>query len=332
MRSRRRLRTLRYNSADMPSNILALLFAAVMAGLTMMNRAREIPPPAQTPIVVSSPAAVRPRPTPIPSPSPSVLPSPSVEVRASSAPSPLPKETLPPPAVSARAYALADSRGQILAERNGGAFLPIASLTKLMTAVVFAERFPEDGTLAISETALALNQNSYGLSAGDTLTKQEALEFMLVASSNIVAQSAAEAFGEREFLQWMNGKALELGMADTLFIDASGLGDFSRSSAKDIVKLLRYLTAAHPELLAISRSPGVEFRKGTSRAVTLLNTNELTGRVAGILGGKTGYTDAAGGCLALVFEWRGRTYYAVVLGSKDRFADMRALVEYAWNL
>lgn len=227
---------------------------------------------------------------------------------------------------------MADEGGRILIGQRAGEFLPIASLTKLMTAVVFAERFPDDMNLTISETTLSLNQNAYGLVAGDALSKQEALEFMLVASSNIVAQSAAEALGEREFIQWMNGKALELGMTDTLFIDASGLGDFSRSSARDMVKLLRYISAHHPEILAISRSPAVAFRKGTARAVTLVNTNELAGKVAGIIGGKTGYTDAARGCLALVFEWRGRTFYAVVLGSPDRFADMRALIEYAWNL
>jgi D-alanyl-D-alanine carboxypeptidase len=316
----------------MPSNILALLFTLVLAGLTFVNHALESPSP--KPDVIATPLILELSPTPSPTvatklSSPSPLASPLPQKQINPTPSP---ETPPLPSISSRAYILSDSRGRVLLGRNTGEFLPIASLTKLMTAVVFWERFPDDGKLEISKAALALNQNTYGLLAGDTLTKQEALEFMLVASSNIVSQSAAEAFGTEEFIKWMNDKARELGMMDTLFIDPSGLGDFSRSTANDMVKLLRYIAANHPEILAISRSPSVEFRKGTSRSLTIFNTNKLAGKVAGIIGGKTGYTPTAGGCLAVVFEWRGRTFYAVVLGSQDRFSDMRALIEYAWNL
>ncbi len=327
----------------MSSNILAFLFAAVMLTLTLTNHIREsahspsfTPSPSflysAPPVFPSFPPSTSPSPTPkssplsIPTPSPISIPTPSPSPKVEISPA------ISPPKLSAKSYLLSDDQGIVLTGRNINEFLPIASLTKLMTAVILNERLSDKEAIKISENAMSLNQNTYGLLVGDTIGKQEALEFILVASSNIVAQSIADTFGEREFISWMNSKALELGMYNTIFIDATGLANFNRSSASDIIKLLRYISSFHPEILAISRSPKVIFRKGTSQAVTLFNTNELSGKVAGIIGGKTGYTDEAGECLALVFEWRGRKFYAVVLGSKDRAEDMKNLIEYAWNL
>jgi D-alanyl-D-alanine carboxypeptidase (penicillin-binding protein 5/6) len=319
----------------MPSSFLAFLFAAVMVGLTWMNHVREMPlPPEKTAAV-----EIITEPVISPLPSPSLSPSPEINSLVVPKPSPADKSgsslggdnvkriEILPPQLTARAYILTDETGAVLIGQNTGVSMRVASLTKLMTALIFTELFGQDEKLKITEHALALNANNYGLAAGDMLTKQEALEFMLIVSSNAVAESAAEALGGEEFIAKMNAKAAALGMNDTYFVDASGLKDFSRSSPRDIAKLLRYIASNHPEILVISRTP-----TSTFRTHTLVNTNELLGRVAGIIGGKTGYTDAAGQCLAVVFEWRGRRYFAVVLGSRDRAADMRALIEYAWNI
>jgi D-alanyl-D-alanine carboxypeptidase (penicillin-binding protein 5/6) len=198
-----------------------------------------------------------------------------------------------------------------------------------MSALVLVEEFPEDINIIISESAISLNQNRYNLSPGDIISKQEALDFILIPSSNIVAHSVAASLGENKFIQLMNRKAMNLGLNDTIFIDPSGISNFTSSTAQDIVKLLRYISENHPEILAISRTPQFEFKKGTSKASIVYNTNELLGTFPGIIGGKTGYTLEARGCLALVFEVGGRKFFAVVLGSSDRFGDMKKIIEYA---
>lgn len=356
----------------MPSSFLAFFFAAVMVTITWVNHLRETPREAQLAAVIEVVPTPAPAPVPAPAsprslpplampqdlennarlnvPLPLILQSPTPRPPTPRPPTPLPPalqpplplaqlQVLPPPAedlrsrteiippeIGARAYILADANGAVLASRNITASLPVASLTKLMTAVVFAELFPRDGSLVILEHTLALNLNTFGLASGTVLSKQQALEFLLIVSSNIVAESAAEALGGADFVARMNAKAFELGMTDTFFIDASGLKHFSRSSARDVITLLRYIALNHPEILVISRMPSAVFGSHT-----LLNTNELLGQVAGIVGGKTG-TNAAGTSLAVVFEWRGRTFFAAVINTQDRARDMRSLIEYVWNL
>jgi D-alanyl-D-alanine carboxypeptidase len=320
----------------MSSSFLAFIFVAVMVVITWVNHLRETPAPANIADVAGIVAVVT---------EPNIAPTPTPDASQKLAFYPLPITTpipspilhmgnVPPqeqgrvllPQISARAYILTDETGAVLAGRNLAASLHIASLTKLMTTVIFKENFAQGALLAIPEHTLALNLNTFGLDAGDKISKQEALEFMLIVSSNIAAESAAEAFGREVFLEKMSAKAAELGMTGAHFGDASGLGDFNRASARDIVRLMKYIASAHPDILAISRSPSALFQGNV-----LINTNELLGRAAGIIGAKTGYTDAAGECLAIVFERNNRKFYAVILGSKDRAADMYALMEYAGN-
>lgn len=292
----------------MPSNVLALIFAFVMVVLVWTNHIREavnaLPSPAYG-LFNASTIAPAPLPPPMQEPVLEVLPF----------------------ALDATAYLLVRDDGLVFVEQNAGKFLPIASLTKLMTAVVFEELFPEEKALIISPDAMTLDNNVFGLVAGGAIPKDKALEFMLIVSSNIVAQSAADAIGAQDFVRRMNDRAIEIGMVNTVFIDPSGLGDDNRSSARDIVRFIQFIAAEHPEILAISRMPSSLW--GTS---VLLNTNELLGMVPGIVGGKTGHTVAAKECLALMFERNGRAFYAVLLGSQNRFADMRELIEYARSL
>jgi D-alanyl-D-alanine carboxypeptidase len=327
----------------MPSSFLAFIFVAVMVVITWVNHLRETPAPANIADVAGIVAVVAEpniAPSPIPDAPPEfssyplpltpLLPAgsealvvrPSLHTPGNALPQEQDRALLPQ--ITARAYILTDETGAVLAGRNLAASLHIASLTKLMTAVVFKENFAQGGSLEILEHTLALNRNAFGLDAEDKISKKEALEFMLIVSSNIAAESAAEALGRDVFLKKMNAKAAELGMTGTYFVDASGLGDFNRSSVRDIARFMKYIAAVHPDILVISRSPSALFQGNV-----LINTNELLGRAAGIIGAKTGYTDAAGECLAVVFERNNRKFYAVILGSKDRAADMYALMEYA---
>jgi D-alanyl-D-alanine carboxypeptidase len=322
----------------MSAHVLAITFVLLMVQLTLFNRWQaerantQVPEP---PKIIASLSQPRAAPSAAPSPTPSPI------ISSSSTPTPSPtgqimpygaQEVPPLPKLTARAYLLVERGKGVRLAKNESAYLPIASVAKLMTALVFQEHFPDDARVTISDDDLKLSGNTVGLAAGDTLAKDEALKILLVTSNNAVAQAMAEAVGEADFLKLMNARARSLGMVQTFFADATGLSELTRSTPNDLVILLDYLSLSAPEILGVTRTPNWTLFTRSEKRYELRNTNELLGTVQGIVGGKTGYTDAAGGCLVTVFEWRRRTFYAVVLGSADRFADMRALIEYAWNL
>lgn len=319
----------------MSSHILAVAFVFLMLQLSFFNRwqlKRLFPPAPEPPKIVAQ--VPRPSRPPSPAASPRIVPSPSPLVSSLPIPSlgPVSSPAIASPELAARAYILVETSKGIRLAKNEFMYLPIASVAKLMTALVFKENFPNDSLLTVSEENLKLNGGAPGLEEGDSFTKDEALAILLVTSNNGVAQAMADAVGEKDFLRLMQARASSIGMTQTFFADASGLSDLTRSTPRDLAVMLEYLSTAAPEILVVTRPPTLTLFAKSEKRYELKNTDELLGTVQGIVGGKTGYTDAAGGCLVTVFEWRGRTFYAVVLGSPDRFEDMRKLIEYAWNL
>lgn len=198
--------------------------------------------------------------------------------------------------------------------------LPIASITKLMTALVAYETFPEDTTIRYRGTNLLLD---------------DALHILLIASNNHMANVITDRARTRSaFVFLMNQRATTLGMTASSFVDPSGLGAGNKSSARDLVKLALYIDAHAPRIFEISRKPNAIVYSREGRKFSVLNTNKLLwgplypGKVT-VLGSKTGWTLAAGGCLLMVFEADGRKYVAVVLGfsGKGRFRAMKQLIK-----
>lgn len=234
-----------------------------------------------------------------------------------------------PPAVNSESYILLDAAtGAVLAERNADMRLPPASLTKIMTAYL-GFRALRDGAFSweqkvrISRRAWA--QNVVGsktfLRAGDDVSVRDLLYGIIVQSGNDASIALAEGlFGdESAFVAAMNSQAAEFGLQNTRFANATGLPDSDHySSARDVAIMARRTILDYPDEYPIYAE-----REFTYNEITQANRNSLLDAFAGADGIKTGYTKAAGYCLAASAARNGRRLIAVVMKTKSSSARRR---------
>ena len=242
------------------------------------------------------------------------------------------------PSLTAPAWLLYDaSNGVVLASSAADEQRAIASVTKIMTALVALDRADLDEVVTISARAAATGEKEIGLVAGEQITMGALLKALLVASANDAATAIAEYVGGsvEGFVDLMNQKAEELGMTNTLFANPHGL-DSPRhySSAADLVKLAmaameyaEFRDAVRAQVLVFPDDP-----EGNRRVAT--TTNLLLGRYPGLIGVKTGFTAQAQLTYVAAAQRQGRTLYAVVLGAEGNrahFADAEALLDYGFG-
>ena len=228
-----------------------------------------------------------------------------------------------------------------LLQKNADQVKPLASLTKLMTALVAYELVPNETTVTIS--SIAANQQSGGtLRSGERFSIKPLADFALVSSFNSAAYALADSVGAKlgdgqavsNFVTAMNIQAERLNLPTLRFLNPTGL-DVSTDeagaygSARDVTFLLEYILRNHPDILLPTITPRMRLYNQVGEYHEANNTNELLGVVPNLLGSKTGYTDLSGGNLTLVFDVGfNRPVIITVLGStrSERFADVAALV------
>lgn len=238
------------------------------------------------------------------------------------------------PEVTARSALLASGDGAILWSRKADQKRAMASITKIMTAVVALEEGNLDERVEVPRSSAFVGESTAYLRPGDTLTLRDLLKALLVKSGNDAAIAVAVhiAGGEDAFVAKMNAKAAELGLVDTHFANAHGLDEPGHhTTAQDLSVLARY-AMANPEFRRIVGAKEVKI-KVDGRTETLENTNLLIGNYRGVTGIKTGFTDDAGYCVIDSAERDGVTLYAVVLGTKgelQRFRDARELLDWGF--
>ncbi|MFH1162392.1 MAG: serine hydrolase [Candidatus Jorgensenbacteria bacterium] len=207
---------------------------------------------------------------------------------------------------------------------------PTASVIKLLTAVTVLENLGENKKVAVSETAIAADGDAGELQSGEVYRSQDLLRVMLLTSSNDAASVFAEAGGgEREFVRVMQGKALKIGMTGTHIDDPAGLSDLTTATPNDLLRLVRYILANHPQIFSWSRVPQFlvqPLNDPTSR--TAQNINPLVND-ARFLGGKTGTLESAGENLVGVLSFHDKRLVAVILGSTDRVRDVNLILDWA---
>lgn len=206
---------------------------------------------------------------------------------------------------------------------------PIASITKLMTILVARESIARDEEVRISEAAAATEGIAGGFLPGERYQFIGLERAALAVSSNDAIAAIEEhydaKYGAGALLRSMNTKAAELGMAETTFADAIGLSILNQSTAVDVSKLVKHIYVHDPDILEISRAAEVQFREiGSGKMKTLKNINSFAG-AEDFLGGKTGFTDEAGGNLVSIFKIGSRPVVIVVFGSGDRFLATETL-------
>lgn len=205
---------------------------------------------------------------------------------------------------------------------------PIASLTKLMTAVIAAEQLAPDAKIPLAETAIQTEGASGNFKVGEQYTVKDLIKSMLVVSSNDAAAALADFYGETAFVELMQKKAATLNMFHTSFFDATGLSFINQSSVQDLEKLLVYIREQHPELLAISRTKTVTLNELSSGRRNVLANINYFASWPDFRGGKTGFIDSSGGNLLSTFEHNRHTILIIVLGADDRFEQTERL--YNW--
>lgn len=222
-----------------------------------------------------------------------------------------------------------ENQEKILFEKDADKILPIASLTKLMTAHVALEYYPDlSQTIEISQEAVFQTEDFGNLKIGEHLSVENLLYIMLIESSNDAAFSLVEIIGQEGFVDLMNLEAKYLGMGDSHFVDPSGVLAENKSSAKHLVILTKQLLE-RPLIWKILGKP--EFDLYGPDGVfhhKLLNTNELLGKIPEILGGKTGFLPEAKGCFLLVLEVPKNKGFLVnvILGAENKFEEMEKLI------
>jgi D-alanyl-D-alanine endopeptidase (penicillin-binding protein 7) len=214
---------------------------------------------------------------------------------------------------------------QVLFSKNPQAVLPIASITKLMTALVVTEaELPADETLAISQEDVDTEKGSRSrLTVGTQLTRGEMLHLALMASENRAAHALGRHYpgGLDAFVAAMNRKAGELGMGDTHYAEPTGLSSRNRSSAHDLTLLVK-AAYEHPIIRELSTSPEAQVAVGR-RQVQFHNTNRLVTNPTWDIGlQKTGYISEAGRCLVMQAQMAGRKLIMVLLDSAGKYSRL----------
>ena len=233
------------------------------------------------------------------------------------------------PSLDAAAWYLVGEDGAVLAQRNSRRPRAVASITKLMTAVVVLEHARPSDVVRVSENAAGIGGSTVFLRAGDEVTVAELVRAMLVPSANDAAMALALHVGgsAEAFVTLMNAKARELGLADTSYVNPHGLDEPGhRSSARDATLLVRYALGVPLIREALGRTSF--FLAGRQEFPT---TDDLLTTWAPLLGGKTGHTQDAGWSEAAAASTGGATVYGTVLGvdtRTERNDELRELLEF----
>jgi D-alanyl-D-alanine carboxypeptidase len=239
------------------------------------------------------------------------------------------------------AFAVDAKSGEILYQKNSSEVRPIASITKLMTALIFLDYNPgwqkEFSTISSDRR----NGNIVHLNPGEILTIQNLFNTALIASDNdaIIALTRATGLTEEQFVEKMNAKAEKLGLLNTKFVEPTGLEIGNQANTFDVANLLE--VALQKE--EIKRVTGIDYyefevlnkERTKTRLVKITNTDRLLNSYLNVIGGKTGSLEEAGYCLAVKIKGEeNQEVIIVVLGSQsnyDRFQDIKAIADFIFT-
>ncbi len=243
---------------------------------------------------------------------------------------------------SAAALVMDQSTGELLYAKNPDLATPIASITKIMTAMVTLDaglRLDEEIEIN-SEDLDRLKFTSSRLPLGTTLTREELLHLALIASENRAAAALSRAYpgGREAFVRAMNRKALQLGMHHTHFVDGTGLSSSNRSTAADLARLVDVAYQHYPLIRDISTTGNYDVDvpgRKRMRHVAYVNTNALTRSKEWDIGvSKTGYINEAGHCLVMQAQIAGQKVVIVLLdsfGKMSRIGDATRIKRWIEN-
>lgn len=229
--------------------------------------------------------------------------------------------------ISAKSYVALDiQENKILLEKNSDQLQSIASVTKLMNAVVAEEKIDKTKSITLDNEMLNAEGNSPSIYNGLTISFENLLRASLIQSVNDAAQSISYFLGKNIFLDSMNQKAKDIGMINTIYVDATGLNPENKSTANDLAKLTSYVYKNHSGLLDISKGNNFWLPDQKGKQLKFKNVNNFY-YLPEFLGGKTGYLIEARENIASVFNINGKPTAIITLNSENQQADTLAIIK-----
>lgn len=224
--------------------------------------------------------------------------------------------------ITARAYLVGDvMTNEIYLQKNKSAVLPVASMSKLITAFAALDSMPASTIIEITPAETAVASDSSRISAGESFSISELMYPLLLSSSNVAAEALASSSDRIKFLTLMSSYAWEVGMPSTFFADPSGLSPRNLSTAEDFFALAKYLYKSRPDILAVTRTPEAKTATTSEHgAHDFINIHPFV-RSPDFLGGKTGHTTEAKDTMLTIMRVANRPIAIIVLASDNRKKD-----------
>jgi len=225
----------------------------------------------------------------------------------------------PAPQILATSYAVMDlETGEMLKEQNSAEVRSIASITKMMTAIITLDAHLDMDELIRIEAVKGISTH---MRIGQLISRSDLLHIALMSSDNLAAKTLAMTYpgGEYTFINHMNRKAYALGMASTVFTDPTGLEDTNVSTAQDLIKLLTS-AGTYQSIRIYSTSESAQITvpaKKKPQTINFRTTNNLVAKYKDIIVSKTGWIQKAGGCLIMLVENQSSKRAIVVLNSRN---------------
>ncbi len=232
---------------------------------------------------------------------------------------------------------------KILAEKNKDDILPIASLTKLVSAIVATDNYDPNKIITITKEAIKDNGPYVSLRIGTKFSVQELVKASLVESNNDAITALANEMGFEKFVNSMNEKAASFGLMRTWFANPTGLDNSNieennnnRSTAEELLKLVKEMVNKYPNIISVTKNKNLPIYLENGQVDhTSISTNKLLSDSDfkfEIIGGKTGETKVAGKNMILITKDKKTNSYLVnvVLNSQDHFTDMKNLLDFLY--
>jgi len=220
---------------------------------------------------------------------------------------------------------------EILYQENEDKILPIASLTKIMTAIIVLDHLDLNQEVTISQEAIDAYGDRGGLILDEIISVDNLLHALLMESSNDAAFALAQATREKtgiDFIELMEKKSAEMNLSKTHFSDPSGYNCDNVSTVKEISEIVKN-SFAYPKIWQILEISTIDLYSVDGKIHHhWINTDKLINHSPEVIGGKTGYTEEAKGCLVLVTRHPSRYLLSVVLGTDQRFLETEKLIEW----
>lgn len=236
--------------------------------------------------------------------------------------------------ITAQSVLLYDlTSNKTLYEKDSTTRRPMASLTKIMTAIVSLENRPKEDRYEVHDADM-VGEDSMGVTPGEILTLEELLYGLMLPSGNDAAEVLASnsPLGRDGFVQAMNDKAKSLGLTDTKFSNPSGLqGDGEQyTTTADLLVITRYALDNFPIFVKVVATPEHDLpATATHGTYHLVNETNLLTTYEGVKGVKTGFTPEAGLCLVTYLDFGGHKIIGILLNSQNRRGEMKELLDYS---